>query len=98
MTYNLIIAPDAVKDIEKAFDYYSRFSRTAIDTFDKELLQVFDILEKNPFFQVRYKKLRAVPFRSLPYLVFFELDDKDKAVYIYSVFNTFLNTDIYPNR
>lgn len=50
MTYNLIIAPDAVKDIEKAFDYYSRFSRTAIDTFDKELQQVFDNFRKKSFF------------------------------------------------
>lgn len=98
MTYNLIIAPDAVRDIEKGFNYYSQFSKTAIHTFDKELQQVFDILETNPFFQVRYKKLRAVPFRSLPYLVFFELDDEDKTVYIYSVFNTFLDTDKYPNR
>lgn len=96
MTYNLLVSPEAVRDIEDAFDYYSRFSQNAVALFDHELQQVYHILELNPFFQVRYKKIRAVPFKSLPYLVFFELDEIDKNVFIYSVFNTYLNTDKYP--
>lgn len=96
MAYNLIIAPQAVTDIEDAFEYYNQFSERTLDLFDKELQQVFDILELNPFFQIRYKKLRAVPFKSLPYLVFFELDEKEKEVYIYSIFNTHQDTDKYP--
>lgn len=96
MSYNLTILPQAVMDIEDAFDYYNKFSKSALSSFDKELQQVYDILELNPFFQIRHKKLRAVPFKSLPYLVFFELDEEQKTVYIYSVFNTYLNTSKYP--
>ena len=62
MSYNLIIAPQAVTDIEDAFEYYNKFPVKALNVFDKELQQAFDILELNPFFQIRYKKLRAVPF------------------------------------
>lgn len=58
--------------------------------------KVYDILELNPFFQIRYKKARAVPFKSLPYLLLFELIEKNKMVYIYSVFNTYQDTNKYP--
>ena len=97
MSYNLIIAPQAVTDIEDAFEYYHNFSVNALNLFDDELQEVFDILELNPFFQIRYKKLRAVPFKSLPFLVFFELDEQEKNVYLYSVFNTHQDTNKYPH-
>lgn len=96
MVYNLIISPEAVRDMEKAFEYYNAFSSKAVNLFSSELQQVYDVIERNPFFQIRYKNIRAIPFKSLPYLVFFELNEKTKTIIIYSIFNTYLNTDKYP--
>lgn len=96
MAYNLIISPEAVRDMEKAFEYYNSFSSKAVNLFSSELQQVYDVIERNPFFQIRYKNIRAIPFKSLPYLVFFELNEKTNIIFIYSIFNTYLNTDKYP--
>ncbi len=98
MTYKILISPEAIRDIEDAFEYYRNFSESTLILFANELQQVYDILELNPFFQIRYKKVRGVPFKSLPYLLLFELNKKNKMVYIYSVFNTHQNTNKYPER
>ena len=61
-----------------------------------ELNEALDILEISPFFQIRYKNIRALPFKSLLYLMFYEVFEEEKIVYVYSVFNTYQNPDKYP--
>lgn len=68
MNYNIRIYPEAVQDIDQAFAYYSEFSISAIKSFEAELANVFEALETNPFYQLRYKNLHGKPFKSLPYL------------------------------
>jgi|SRR5690606_7003526 len=97
MSYRLVILPNAQMEIDQAFEYYAQFSQSAVMNFDKQLEQVYENLEKNPFFQVRYKELRAVPFKSLPFMIFFTIDNELKTVYIYSVFNTHQDTSKYPD-
>lgn len=96
MAYKLVISPEANQDIEKAFEYYSKFSSKAMFLFADELQEVYDIIKIHPYFQIRYKNIRAIPFKSLSYLVFFEIDEEAKHIFIYSVFNTYLDTDKYP--
>jgi plasmid stabilization system protein ParE len=96
MKYNLVILEQAQQEIELAFEYYQQFSIASLISFNNQLEDVYKILETNPMFQFRYQKLRGVPLKSLPYLVFFSVDEVKKTVYIYSVFNTFQNTIKYP--
>jgi mRNA-degrading endonuclease RelE of RelBE toxin-antitoxin system len=74
MAYNLTILPKAQEEIQKAFEYYVQISVSVLTNFDNQLEEVYQNLEKNPFYQVRYKHLRAIPFKSFPYLVFFDVD------------------------
>ncbi len=96
MNYDLVILPVAQQEIENAFEYYAQFSPSAVTHFDNQLEQVYQSLEINPFFQIRFKGLRAIPFESLPFLVFFNIDEDPKTVYIYSVFNTYQDPEKYP--
>ena len=89
MAFSLFILPQAELDIEKASDYYAEFSVEAVVNFYNQLEDVYQNLETNPFYQVRYKGLRAIPFKSYPYLVFFNVNQDKNCVYIYSVFNTY---------
>jgi plasmid stabilization system protein ParE len=95
-TYNILFSDIADSDLEKAIDYYNRKSENGANTFKQELNQVLDTLELNPFFQFRYNKIRAVPFKTLPYLVFFEIYESEKLVYVYSIFHTAQNPNKYP--
>lgn len=87
----------ADEEILQAIEYHSLKSENGEYNFKSQLNEALDMLEINPFFQVRYKNIRALPFKSLPYLVFFEVYEDEKIVYIYSVFNTNQNPDKYPN-
>lgn len=95
-TYSLRFSDIADKEIEKAIEYYSSKSENGEYNFKLQLNQVLDTLEFNPFFQFRYKKIRAIPFKTLPFLVFFDIDQDTNTVYIYSVFHTSQNPSKYP--
>ena len=88
MKYNLVILEQAQLEIEQAFEYYQQFSIASIISFNNQLEEVYKTLETNPMFQIRYKKLRGISFKSLPYLVLFTIDENIKIVYIYSIFIT----------
>jgi len=98
MIYKLIILEQALQEIEQAYEYYLQFSFNAMQTFDSQLEKAYQTLENNPFFQFRYKNLRALPFNSLPYMIFFTINEQEKIVYIYSVFNTHQNPEKYPDE
>jgi mRNA-degrading endonuclease RelE of RelBE toxin-antitoxin system len=88
MAYSLTILPQAAFEIQKAFEYYELISDNTLSKFNNQLEEVYQNLEKNPFYQVRYKHLRAIPFKLFPYLLFFDVDQENKIVYIYSVLHT----------
>lgn len=94
--YKLDILNRAQKEIDDAFEYYGNIYLSVLQSFDEQLEEVYNRLENNPFFQFRYKSLRALPFRTFPYIVFFTIDEKEKTVYIYSVFNTYQSPEKYP--
>ena len=96
MAYKIKILDRAQEEINDAYLYYSKFSFSALKHFDDELDEVYSRLEHNPKFQIRYKNLRALPFKSLPFLVFFSIDEDKKIVKIYSIFNTYQNPEKYP--
>jgi mRNA-degrading endonuclease RelE of RelBE toxin-antitoxin system len=96
MAYNLTILPQAQEEIQKAFEHYGLLSVSALTNFDNQLEEVYRNLEINPFYQVRYKHLRAIPFKSYPFLVFFDVDQDNNTIYIYSVFHTSQSPSKYP--
>ena len=96
MAYNLTILPQAQEEINQIFEYYKHLPNSVLVKFDKEIEKVYQTLEKNPFYKVRYKHLRAIPFKSFPYLVFFDIVEENQMVYIYSVFHTSQNPNNYP--
>ena len=96
MSFSLVILPNAQREIDQAFEYYAQFSMSAIRNFNKTTRTSISQSREKPYFQVRYKGLRAVPFKSLPFIIFFNIDEELKTVFIYSVFNTYQDPSKYP--
>ncbi|MCB9202999.1 MAG: type II toxin-antitoxin system RelE/ParE family toxin [Flavobacteriales bacterium] len=96
MSYKLNISSKANLDIVQAYKFYSTRSLQALENLDNKINQAYDILEKNPFFQIKYKNIRALPIQGFPYILFFSIDEKNKIVKIYALFNTHQNTQKYP--
>ena len=96
MSYKLVILDRAQEEIDQAYDYYSQISSGVLRSFDEQLEKVYQSLEANPFYEIRYGKLRALPFKKFPFVVFFAVNEKSKTVYIYSVFHSSQNPEKYP--
>jgi mRNA-degrading endonuclease RelE of RelBE toxin-antitoxin system len=97
LNYSLYFSEIAENDIEKALYFYENINESVVNHFKKQLNQVLEAISINPFYQIKYKNIRALPFKSMPYIVLFEVYENEKMVYIYSIFNTYQNPDKYPN-
>ena len=97
LNYSLYFSEIAENDIEKALYFYENINESVVNHFKNQLNQVLEAISINPFYQIKYKNIRALPFKSMPYIVLFEVYENEKMVYIYSIFNTYHNPDKYPN-
>jgi len=88
MGYNITISPLAQQELAEAYSYYAEIAIPVLKKFDREIVAAFSALEKNPFFKLRYKNVRALPIKNFPFLIFFTLNEPNTAVEIRSIFNT----------
>ena len=63
MIFNVVIESRALKDAQKAIDYYDEQKVGLGEKFNIALDKHIDILSKNPFYQLRYKDYRALPIK-----------------------------------
>jgi plasmid stabilization system protein ParE len=96
MVYRVILSLKAISDIEDAFEYYSFKSLQALKNLDKELETAYKAISRNPHYKIKYKNIVGFPLKRFPYLLLYTLDESDKTILIYSVFNTYLNPAKYP--
>jgi plasmid stabilization system protein ParE len=92
--YQLILSPEAQKDLEQATDYYKTISYLVTERFIKALESLYEKLKQSPqhysFFDIN-KKLRSASLIRFPYSIIFHIQ-KD-TVYVFAVFNTEQNPD-----
>lgn len=98
MAYKIIVSPKAQKEIENAIDYYALYSSNAPKSFINLLKDTYRSLEKNPFFNVRYKNIRALKINKFPYSLYFVIDETQNSVRILSCFHNKRNPNKRPKH
>jgi plasmid stabilization system protein ParE len=98
MAYKIIVSPRAQKEIENAIEYYSLYSTNAPQIFIKSLIETYTTLENNPFFNLRYKNIRALKINTFPYSIYFEINETQKMVRILSCFHNKRNANKRPKQ
>ncbi|MDR0227584.1 MAG: type II toxin-antitoxin system RelE/ParE family toxin [Flavobacteriaceae bacterium] len=96
MTYNIVILPSAIQDLDAIFEYYYSISKQALESFKRQFDKTVKVLKFNPFFLIRYNDIRVISIKKFPYVIFFRINPYKQTVYIVAVFNTNQNTDKYP--
>ncbi|WP_374458533.1 type II toxin-antitoxin system RelE/ParE family toxin [Chryseobacterium taeanense] len=96
MDFNYKFLPTAEKDIEEATDYYADISVRVLKNFNKQLDLAIDRIITNPYFQKRHRNVRAFTVKKFPYIIFYEISEDEKIIYILSVFCTHQNPEKYP--
>ncbi|WP_346986440.1 type II toxin-antitoxin system RelE/ParE family toxin [Chryseobacterium sp. POE27] len=92
MDYNLIIKPDAEKDIDEALEWYkSQGEKLPLQLLDS-LHTVFSKIQNHPeHYQKRYKNTRVIFTKKFPYAVYFTLENE--TVFIHAVLHNKQNPE-----
>jgi toxin ParE1/3/4 len=98
MGFRVIVNLRAQDEIDRALEWYSGNSRSAAARFLESLQAAYRILGINPFFQIRYRNIRAVSLRNFPYFLFFAVDESAGTVRILSCFHQHRNPETRPEK
>lgn len=96
MTYNIVILPSAIQDLDAIFEYYYSISKQALESFKRQFDKTIKVLKFNPFFQIRYNDMRVISIKKFLYVIFFRINSYKQTVYIAAIFNTYQNINKYP--
>jgi toxin ParE1/3/4 len=88
MDYTIFLDESASQDIQDAIDYYEEQQSGLGERFENALNKEILVLEKNPFFQLRYDNVHCLPLKKYPYMVHFTIDEEGFRVIIRAVFHT----------
>jgi toxin ParE1/3/4 len=93
-SYQLVIEPEAVEDIQEALNYYAEIygnlGRRFKDSVDKTLEQI----KKNPFYQIRYNgNIRWLHLKKFPYSIHYIIDDLYDNIHILAIIHTASDPD-----
>lgn len=93
MRFRIEVDIRALEDIKSAKEYYDSQKVGLGLRFEKSVKQLVSILQKNPFFQIRYDQIRCVPLKSFPFMIHFEVNEEAKRIKIIAVTHTSLDPD-----
>ena len=91
MSYKIIVSPRAQNEIEDSIDFYYQRSRVSAENFISAISDTYEIISKNPHFQIVYKNVHAFRLQKFPFSLFFMIDEKKTLVRVLSCFHTSRN-------
>lgn len=88
MAYQLLLSPDAIADIDEAFEYYNGVSAGLGFEFTDTLDRYFKNITNFPTATaVRYDNVRVKPITTFPFTIHFTISDTN-IIIILRIFNT----------
>jgi plasmid stabilization system protein ParE len=91
MAYSVLVEANALRDIQKAIDYYDVQQIGLGKKFEQSIHKSIAALIKNPFYQIRYDEIRCLPLKKFPFMIHFDLQETNQAIRIIAVFHTSLS-------
>jgi len=98
MAFKVLVLLHAQREIDEAIGYYAEISPSIPEKFIEDLSTTYNTLSKNPYYQKRYLNFRGLPLKRFPFILFFDLDEKQQIVKIVSCFHTSKNPAHYPKK
>lgn len=89
-----VIADPGVKDDLMDAKSFLESRRTGYGKkFILEYRKSLILLQKNPYFQVRYLDVHCYPMKTFKYMIHYKIDEEHKTVHVYAVLSTYLDPD-----
>ena len=93
--FKVIILPKALSNIQDAVDYYDEQQIGLEERFKNYLNTYIVALQENPFYQIRYDEIRCLPLKKFPFMLHYNIDEKEKAIEILALVHTSQNPNQY---
>ncbi len=95
--YNLIIKEEAAIEIEDAYLWYESKQKNLGERFLEVLNKCFlSIIASPGIFAKKYREMRQAPLKSFPFVVLYEIEEKN--IVVYAVFHTSRNPNLLKNK
>jgi toxin ParE1/3/4 len=88
MDFKVLIGPEAYQDIQQGIDWYEQQREDFGHKFYAEVENTLNLVKSNPYFQVRYGRVRCIPLKKFPYMIHFTIDESNKTISIQSILHT----------
>ena len=98
MAFTAVIDPRAMQDVQEAIEYYDEKQPGLGEEFEHHLNEHLQLIEKNPFFQVRYDDIHCLPLKRFPYMIHYTIQEDQQIVTVQAVLNTFRSPRIWKSR
>ena len=98
MLFKVKIEPEAVEDIQGALLWYDKQQEGLGKKLFIEIKSCIKLLKSNPFYQVRYDRVRCLPLKRFPFMLHFTINESEKLVIIRAMFNTHRDIKTWKQR
>ena len=98
MGYSTVIDPKAIQDVQDAIEFYDEKEPGLGKEFENHLNESLKLLEKNPFFQIRYDNVHCLPLKRFPFMIHYTVQEKQQIVTVRAVLNTFRSPRNWESR
>ena len=89
MSLKAVFTEEAQPDIQKATFWYETQSLGLGKQFIKSVRLAIKSIRNTPYgFAMRFGIFRAIPLNKFPYLLYYEIDEKDSVIVIMAVLHT----------
>ncbi len=93
MKWKVKIDPRAKLQIKEHFAYYELQQAGLGQRFIAAVLEHADVLERIPFTQIRYDKVRCMSIKGFPYMIHFIVNEEERIVTVYALIHTSRNPE-----
>jgi len=91
VSYKIQIEPEAHLDIQEGINWYNSKQKGLGKRYHNEVINYFEALKTNPFYEIKYDTIRCLPLKIFSYTIHYSIIETDKIVIIRAVFQTSLD-------
>lgn len=98
MKYTLKIKKEAHQDIQEGIKWYNSKQKGLGQKFHVAIKKEYEVICKNPYFQIRYKNVRCLPIKKYPYMLHYIVNEEKKEIILLGVTNTYKSPENWISR
>lgn len=98
MSFQILIDPEAVQDIQEAIYWYNDQQADLGRKFHVTIKRVLSKLKKNAFFQIRYDDVHCLPVKVFPFMIHYTINEESRLIIVRAILHTSQNPEKWKER